>query len=1181
MTKSKLTSASSNNKMKSNNNTKSGICRNKRNSKNNNQKSSNKMFDELFYESFVEKYNEKINLWQNYYLLIKNNYLYLFDKKPKFSEKPKEYLYLSNKISMTFHRRLFKLKAIKNYVVNIKINNEDLIKSSIEDNKHNIYISFKSQNNYNNFRKTVEDVLKYNQNINSVSPNHIEDAKIKKYKSFRHLKNKSESHIQFNNNLFNKNVKDEINSNDNKSFKSKINMKSNNKNNNSYIKSINNVFTFSKVEGSNGEKIINSNNSKRSNSCNTNNRKNQNNFIVEEENSNELDNTVNNVKNSKKCINYFNVNLTENNLKLKYIDDDTSINNNKILNDDFSPLIRINSSNIIHEKTNTSLVYSIKRKKEKEIEDENKINNKYKKQRRNSCYGFSFNNFKYNNIFLHKNKNKEENKIKTIKIKLKDYHSFCNIRPSFINKINISDYSRDEKNKSFENITDTQELTNYSFNEIEEKNSDCKSSKKKEKENEKTKYNSNTDISLNSLKSYKSENKEKEKELKENTKFEYMDLYSYIDTSNISKNDNKDNSNQSTLLEDNNKNVSNIRNQISKIIKKNEEIISKSQNECENKEKDNESDTDIIFTSRIREEITEPNSKNKEEINNKEKNMENYNNNINNCDKIEESSNEGYSNIIDTSNIHQRNHLRFSSDLNDIMQNLEIMNKYENNRDNNKISIPFNIFYKRNIEFNYLDLNIDCEKDMFKKLVSKIDNNEIFIYDSYICDLLLTKIKENIKCLNSILEKKKGEITKNKIIGKIYESINNKNSKYFLLCEMISIISKYEISEHVINAIEVYYKKREINKDEKPVNYDEYIINIFNKYLSRNEQNYEYKTLYNEILPKKLKEYFQLKESEGSLINIIKNEIHPNTLFDSMQYYNKIYFYNINIEKEFYPDFNSLNPFDNNTFKFYVSPCIIQKWKLKARYVSLSSNKNSINQIDIEKEKEIYIQYKRFEKLNEALKFNLFQNIISNINQNEICVSLKNCEYFLEKYKGENLFLHSLIYLCLSFIYSKTLNYELSEKYYIKSSLYIQYLFPNQNNFMFFDLEYKHILILLNNKEDIILENVENINNLFEKCEKMWNKFYGKSENMEFKIDEIIFRIYFEIDNDEKNNECFLNDFYYNNIKPLIEEFEDKLKKRKPIINSYAKLFIEFFKICPGCNISIFNDLIRYYKSFE
>ena len=177
-------------------------------------------------------------------------------------------------------------------------------------------------------------------NINSVSPNHIEDAKIKKYKSFRHLKNKSESHILLNNNLFNKNRKDDINSIDIKSYKSKISMKSNNKSNNSFIKTINNVFTFSKIEGSNGEKIINSNSSKRSNSCNTNNRKNQNNLIIEEENdinissqkSDDLSNNKNDVSNSKKCINYFNINLTENNLKLKCKDDDISLNNNKILN---------------------------------------------------------------------------------------------------------------------------------------------------------------------------------------------------------------------------------------------------------------------------------------------------------------------------------------------------------------------------------------------------------------------------------------------------------------------------------------------------------------------------------------------------------------------------------------------------------------------------------------------------------------------------------------------------------------------------------------------------------------------------------------------------------------------------------------------------------------------------------
>ena len=161
-------------------------------------------------------------------------------------------------------------------------------------------------------------------------------------------------------------------------------------------------------------------------------------------------------------------------------------------------------------------------------------------------------------------------------------------------------------------------------------------------------------------------------------------------------------------------------------------------------------------------------------------------------------------------------------------------------------------------------------------------------------------------------------------------------------------------------------------------------------------------------------------------------------------------------------------------------------------------------------------------------------------------------------------------------------NFELSEKYYNKSSLYINYLFPNQNNFLFFDIEYKHILILLNNNKDIILENVEDIMNIFDNCEKMWNKFYDKSENMELKLDEIVFRIYFKINDDEKNNENYLNDLYYNNIKHLIEGCAIKLlQKRKNVIDSYVKLFIEFFKRCPGCNIAIFNDLIRYYKSFE
>jgi hypothetical protein len=162
-----------------------------------------KLFNISNFESIVEKYNEKINLWQNYYLYVKQNYLYLYDKKPKTSEKPKEYLYLNNKITATFHRRLLKLRAIKNYVVNIKINNEALSKSLIEDNKHNIYLSFKSQINYIKFRKIVDDVITSVNNSNIIQ-NETKKEKIKKYKSYRHLKNKSESNIQLSNNLINK-----------------------------------------------------------------------------------------------------------------------------------------------------------------------------------------------------------------------------------------------------------------------------------------------------------------------------------------------------------------------------------------------------------------------------------------------------------------------------------------------------------------------------------------------------------------------------------------------------------------------------------------------------------------------------------------------------------------------------------------------------------------------------------------------------------------------------------------------------------------------------------------------------------------------------------------------------------------------------------------------------------------
>ena len=917
---------------------------------------------------------------------------------------------------------------------------------------------------------------------------------LKKYKSYRHIKNKSESHLLLKNKLIDKNKEEE-----NNKINVNNNTNTNNKSNCSFNKSINNVFTFSKIDGTNDKNLINSNCSKRSNSCNTNNRNKLNNLVIQEEKDilslKSID--INN-NNNNKCINYFNVNFNENNLRLKYNEDNINMNNtNNIFDTDYSSSsLMLNTSNNISQRPYTSLVYSIRRKKEKEKEDENKISKKLKKHRTNSCYRFKFNTERFNNIFLNNKENneKKESRIKTIKIKLKDhynYNTYNTARTSINNAINISDYSRDEKNISFlMNNTVSQEIINYSLNDIQEKNSENKNSKsnekekeqEKEKENDKTKNNTNdkTDISLGSLKSFKSSNsnekekeEEKEKEIKQNENFEGMDIYSYINTSDM--NNNKEN-------------ITNIRSQISQVIKQNEEIINKTNDNdiCD----ENESDTNIIFTSRIREEMTEPNSNNKD---NKEKKE------VNEIKEIkDENENEDTSNIMNTSNINcYPNHLRFSSDLNDLIHSLEKPNKYETN----KFSIPFSTFYKSGINFNFLDLNFESiinDKNLMKNVISKIDNNEIFIYDSFICDLLLTKIKERLKCLNYSLLEEKGNITKNKILGKIYELSNNKFVKNFLICEMIAIVSKKELEKIMVNAIEVYNKKKEINKEEKNVNYDEYIFDFFNEYLSKN------KNLYENILPKKIKELFHIKEDEGIISNIIKNEINGNNVFNSMQFHNKIYVYNINIEKEIVPDFNSLKPLDNEQFKYHISPYISEKWKFKA-----SSNNDSNNNanniikdnfrfdligININYETKIYKRYKISEKFDEFQKFNLFFIILSNIVQNEINLALKNCEYFLEKYKASISFLHSLIYLCISFIYNTLSNFDLAEKYYEKCIFYLKWLFHSENNYLFFEVEYKHLLILLNNEENIILKNIENIVKTFDKCGKMWKKYYKDEE---------------------------------------------------------------------------------------
>ena len=1109
----------------------------------------------FFYESSVEKYNEKINLWQNAFIIVKRNYLYLYDKKPKLFEKPKEYLFLNNKITLTFHKKLFKMKAIKCFVVNFKINNEALSKSLIEDNKHNLFISFKTQKNYDNFEKVIDNVLKLKQFTNSVSPNQIGITKKEKIdkiekrektakKSIKknnistnkkmnknltsiHLKNKSMNEITINKSLIfsdrsNENTKknlnkkeiiENINKENSQSLNNNIiNTNSANKTNNS----IHNVFTFSKVENINNitteKKLVNSkstNKSKsqsqrQSNSSNNDYKKINNNKISNLSiNDNNIFLDKNNFNNTKRNINYFTVNFSQKNSMSK---------NNNIFDRDESDLTLPDIP---------KLVYSIKRKNEKEKED---IIN-FRKHRTKSCYGFNLKNILFQ-------KEEKEDKIKEIKINLKDFNSFSNTNYIRKRKINLQNYIHEEKNisvKKGEN-QDNSETTNLSLfqqdqnilNDIEEEKNITESKSKKD---------NNNNMSFGSLKSFKSESKPENNSNNTNNNndyFEGLNIYSYVDASETTKNiSNVEDSNPISSL-----NIPNIRNQIANIIKENEEKMT---------ERENNDNSDVIFTPRLMEEIKQhdiisgPNSKEKgeneiqkEKHNDEEEN--NTNRNSNNNSKIEISSNQSGTNIINTSIARRKNDLRFSKDLNELIQSLDNKNSenYQSNQsfvkhnDSNsndidlnnslsksesyekekslfsdkinkrlevlekhfkykntdekyeekkifekkcKLSIPINSFFNVNMSFYFMDFNFNFlgnDKSGIKDLLYKIDNNLIFIYDSNILNLLLKKLKNNIQYETSTMANEiKGKLTKNKILGKIYESLNNKNVKYFLLCEMIAIISKKELSKLIITSIEIFNKKKEINLNEPIINFDEYIYDIFNKYLSRNEKNNDYITLYENILPKEIRKIFEIEDSDGSLINIIKQNIHPFTLFNSMQYHNKIYI-NINLENNSAFNFNSLKPFDKKN-NHYMSPYVLEKWKFKASLNNTNNNLNENNTCDIninnnynlnstnpinesfdsnsnysrdmsntslscivldknnkfrvslisknnelsinnnliydlvKTERNIYEEYKVYEKTEEMQKINLFQNIILNINQNDLNSAMNNCEYFLQK----------------------------------------------------------------------------------------------------------------------------------------------------------------------------------------
>ena len=1107
---------------------------------------------EFIFESSVEKYNQKINIWQNYYLFIQKNYLYLYDKKPKFlSEIPKEYLFLNNKISISSYKKYVKDNSSKLNVVSLKYNYETLAKSSIEGNCYTVLLSFKSQKNYFECIKVIEYFLK--NKIETVSKPPIFQKNREKSFIYKKIKKnqirKNNSNLTYRN-YFKRNINTQTCSPDKSekiTFK-KLNISDNNNNN---------IFTFSK---------INSN-------CKSNNAKN-----MKFESSN---NTSKHKENKK--INFFTFNVFESNKKTNNIFD----KENGIIS--------------------SAEKFSVINQKNKKIsrQENQKLLGHF---RTKSCFEFSI-----------------KNPLKTEKEKINN---------------DCSEIDEENSNNSNSNLNSLKSVKSFTKNGIES-----------------YEFNSNN----------KSNNEENF-------------IYNSNQSSNKNENDTDDINNKSEYSSQFLQRME-IREQINEVVKSYEEQL----------EKENESETsNMIFTPRLKEEIQKEGYLSKSDSYHSEKSENliesNKENNKENKDNNPISS--IYSSITQVNQ--NKTNISSNNEIKDLFQELEKFNeklfsfnekiftgsndcinnnnnndstddsKSGNNTNNSEIStvsinkripIPSDIFFNININYDEILIKDDNDEMTVEKLLYKIDNNLIFILDSSILNFVLKKIKIKI---NS------EKIKKNAILGKIFENTKNISVRNFILCEMIAIICKKELSEIIINSIQYSNVQNKLKNENNENNFDEKIIKVFNKFLSRNKNNKDYKNLYENILAKEIKKLFLFDNNEiteGQIINLINKNVHPFTLYNSMQYHTKIYM-NYDIDNFF--NYKAIEPFQTNSIS-YISPTVLEKWKYKASLINNINNnsfdntnsnsnininiknpenKNKNNEkisesIDIQndysidgtsnlssidfknnkneiclinnknalitknninnKRNSIYLEYKQFDKNEEIQRISIFQKILFNLNQKDINLSINNCEYFLHKYKHNNLFLHPLIYLSLSILYNKKNEFE-NAKNSIRNALkYLTWLYPYKNNYLFYEIEYKYLLIVLNSDEEIIRNNIESINRIFAQCENLYNKYFNGKSNPQLKIQKCIFKLYYEFSENLPNISNILEDLYYENINPIMkeieknflrevdykenEENEEKKEKMKIFyerMKIYWKFFVDVFKQFKGCSNLLFNDLLQF-----
>ena len=469
--------------------------------------------------------------------------------------------------------------------------------------------------------------------------------------------------------------------------------------------------------------------------------------------------------------------------------------------------------------------------------------------------------------------------------------------------------------------------------------------------------------------------------------------------------------------------------------------------------------------------------------------------------------------IVDESSTKKGNNQRYlhceldELSLND-NEDIEVKKIHDN--PNVNFDSPSNSSFSGLNSFNLFNLSIQSPKNKISFLTKKIENYDIFIYDSF----LLKKIfKENS------LSKKE--------IGQLYTSLTSSHFKQQILTEMIGRLSKRHL-------------KKKLNQLENDSHLEKIIVEIFNIFLGQNKKN---EILYSKTLPGELNDVFGI-----DIILDLKKEISIANLFIIMEYHNKVYFNdNINI------NFRNEYPFISQDIK-YISPYLIDK---VYQSVSHDTNHSSLNLTSIKRLPNLLSStspaLKEFHNNNDISRIELLNSIYSFIPNKKYEICAKLCDYYMIKF-SDTFFLNSMVYMPLAEIYNTTLGIDAARNFFMKAIEVLKWLYPEDNCPLICDAYYSYSLLLMKQGDSFITNNFKEIKGIINKALILGRDFYERNNREKFlkiKLNYYLFQCSYEENRDNEDG------LMWNNI---VSDLEEMYSIARIEGETYVSIFIDLIK---------------------